>query len=305
MKKSKPTYSGAFFFSLILHGLIIGLLVYGFAKTVETVAPEAVPEVMKATALDESQIDAEVQKLQDREKLKKSQEEDRQTKLEQRRKQEENRLTELRKKHQIEEQRAKEQEKQRLEKQSKEKQRLAELKKQQEEEQERLSAIKEKKEKAEKKRREEELRLAKLEEQKKKEKARQEAEKKAAAEKAAKEKQQLAAEQRKQALAARRESEHQKQVQSAVAGAIGIIRQKVQRRWIRPASSQSGLSCIIRVKLIPGGEVVDAVVVKSSGVAAFDRSAERAVLKSSPLPLPADRTLFSHFRNFEFNFNPS
>jgi len=305
MKKNKPAYSGAFVFSLILHGSLIGLLVYGFAKTVEIGVSEPVPEVMKAIALDESQIDAEVKKLQDREKLRKRQEVDRQDQLEQKRKQEENRLTELKKKHQVEEQRARERERQRQEKQAAENQRLVELKKQQEEEQERLSAIKEAREKAEKKRKEEELRIAELAAERKKEKARQEAKKKAAAEKAAKEKQRLAAEQQKQALAARRKTEHQQQIQTAVASAIGVIKQKVQRRWIKPPSSKSGLSCIIRVKLIPGGEVVDAVVIKSSGVPAFDRSAERAVLKSSPLPLPGDRVLFGHFRNFEFIFNPS
>ena len=305
MKKNKPTYSSAFVFSVLLHGSIIALLIYGFAQTVTTISPEPVPEVIDATALDESQIDIEVKKLQDREKLKKRQEEERQERLEQKRVQEENRLAELKKKHQVEEQRAREQEKQRQEKQTAENQRLAELKKQQEEEQERLSAIKEAKEKAEKKRKQEELRLAELDAERKKEKDRQEAKKKAAAEKAAKEQQRLAAERKKQALAARQKSAQDQRIKKAVASAIGVIRQKVQRRWIRPASSQSGLSCIIRVKLIPGGEVVDAVVVKSSGNAAFDRSAELAVLKSSPLPLPTEQALFGHFRNFEFKFNPS
>jgi colicin import membrane protein len=68
---------------------------------------------------------------------------------------------------------------------------------------------------------------------------------------------------------------------------------------------QVSLSCIIRVKLLPGGDVIDATVVEGSGDAAFDRSAEAAVRRASPLPLPADRELFDeHFRTFNLHFKP-
>jgi TonB family protein len=91
---------------------------------------------------------------------------------------------------------------------------------------------------------------------------------------------------------------------SALSEYIPYIQEKVQNSWLRPAGSPRGLRCVIRVKLIPGGEVVGAKVVKSSGDALFDRSVKSAVLKASPLPLPADPALFKHFREIDFNFSP-
>ena len=83
------------------------------------------------------------------------------------------------------------------------------------------------------------------------------------------------------------------------------IQQKVNRSWIRPASVEGKLKCTIRVKLMSDGTVIDAVVIASSGDEIFDRSAENAVNKASPLPIPKDKELFSReFRTFEFLFNP-
>ena len=91
---------------------------------------------------------------------------------------------------------------------------------------------------------------------------------------------------------------------SALSEYIPYIQDKVQRNWLRPAGSSAGLSCLIRVRLIPGGDVVSATVVRSSGDPLFDRSVETAVLKASPLPLPTDASLFNHFREINFNFEP-
>jgi len=47
------------------------------------------------------------------------------------------------------------------------------------------------------------------------------------------------------------------------------------------------------------------VVIGSSGDPIFDRSAENAVRKASPLPVPQDRNLFNQeFRVFTFVFKP-
>ena len=67
----------------------------------------------------------------------------------------------------------------------------------------------------------------------------------------------------------------------------------------------SGLKCTLLVRMIPGGEVVDARVVKSSGNATFDRQAELAVRKGSPLPVPEDPRLFEQMRQIQFEFDPS
>ncbi|HSG11842.1 MAG TPA: cell envelope integrity protein TolA [Gammaproteobacteria bacterium] len=154
---------------------------------------------------------------------------------------------------------------------------------------------------------------------KKKAEAAEAAKKKAAAEaqrKAEAAKQQAAAEaQRKAEAAARKQAEADLQAQlaaeaeraraeSALAEFIPYIQERIQRNWLRPAGSPAGLSCLVKVRLIPGGDVVSVNVVRSSGDAVFDRSVETAVLKASPLPLPADANLFKHFREINFNFDP-
>jgi len=61
---------------------------------------------------------------------------------------------------------------------------------------------------------------------------------------------------------------------------------------------------VVQVQLMPGGDVVSAQVVQSSGDAAFDRSVEAAVFRAAPLPLPPDPGLFESFRTLTFNFSP-
>jgi colicin import membrane protein len=130
--------------------------------------------------------------------------------------------------------------------------------------------------------------------------AKQQAEalRKAEAEKAAAEAARAAAEKARQAeLAKARED--------MLAKAAKEIEQKVERVWIRPASSDGNLKCTLRVSLLSSGEVMNVSIVKSSGDDMFDRSAENAVKKASPLPVPNDRELFnSKFKNFVFEFEP-
>lgn len=84
----------------------------------------------------------------------------------------------------------------------------------------------------------------------------------------------------------------------------GLIKQKVERNWVRPAGWTQGMECVVRVRLIPTGDVLGATVVRSCGNPAFDRSVENAVYKASPLPLPEDKSLFEHFRELELRFRP-
>ena len=158
---------------------------------------------------------------------------------------------------------------------------------------------------AEKKRKAEAEAKAKAEAEKKRKaeaeaKAKAEAEKKRKAEAEAKAKAEAEAEMRRQIAAEQEEA----RARSALSEYIPYIQDKVQRNWLKPAGSAAGLSCLIKVRLIPGGDVVSATVVRSSGDPLFDRSVETAVLKASPLPLPTDATLFNHFREINFNFDP-
>ena len=78
---------------------------------------------------------------------------------------------------------------------------------------------------------------------------------------------------------------------------------RVTRAWIKPPSAQPGISCIVSVTQVPGGEVT-AVRVNSCSIndAALRESVEAAVLRASPLPPPPDPALFE--RNLELTFAP-
>jgi len=83
------------------------------------------------------------------------------------------------------------------------------------------------------------------------------------------------------------------------------IRERIRRNWIRQPGMGRDLSCLVEVRLIPGGEVVPAGVrvIRSSGSPAFDRSVVTAVYKASPLPVPSGQ-LFGQFRNLRLDFKP-
>lgn len=103
---------------------------------------------------------------------------------------------------------------------------------------------------------------------------------------------------------AKARSEQAARAQSKLARYEGLIRQKVERNWVRPAGWSKGMECVVRVRLAPTGEVIQATVIRPSGSPPFDRSVENAVYKASPLPLPDDKGLFDHFRELELRFRP-
>ena len=80
------------------------------------------------------------------------------------------------------------------------------------------------------------------------------------------------------------------------------ITQRIEQNWIRPASAQPGLECVINVRQVPGGEVISATIERCNGDAAVQRSIEAAVFKASPLPEPSNPALFE--RNLRITFKP-
>lgn len=169
-------------------------------------------------------------------------------------------------------------------------------------------------EKAERERKAKAARDKAAKEKKAREKAARE---KAAKEKAAREKaEQVAREQElqrqiDQEMQAEREAmlaEQQAEEDQMVAQSfIGLIAQRVENNWSRPASARKGMQCELRIQLVPTGRVISVTVVKSSGNAAFDRSAEQAVKKAEQFPelkqLPP-AVFERNFRQLRLVFNP-
>jgi colicin import membrane protein len=89
---------------------------------------------------------------------------------------------------------------------------------------------------------------------------------------------------------------------SALGEYIGKIQAKVRGNWILPQDLQGNPEAIFLVIQLPTGEVLNIKLLKSSGNPAYDTAVERAILKSSPLPLPSDRSLFD--RELKLTFRP-
>jgi len=299
-----------FIYALLVHIALLGVLVFSLDWS-PTVKPSASGKraPVQAVVVDAAKLDSEIRrrKQQEDKKQREAQEklEQQAREAEQKRKQEEKRVADLKRKEEakkkaVVEQKRKAEAKKKAEA---EKKRKAEVKKKAEAESKRKAEVKKKAE-AESKRKAEVKKKAEAE---KKRKA--EAKKKAEAERKRKEEaQRKAAEQEMQArLAAEQErmaSQRRTAMQRMIDEYVLYIQEKVQRSWIQPPDSGSGLSCTVEVRLIPGGDVIDARIVRGSGNPVFDHSVETAVFRASPLPVPSDVEVMEKFRTIRFEFKP-
>ncbi|MEO8331414.1 MAG: cell envelope integrity protein TolA [Gallionella sp.] len=80
---------------------------------------------------------------------------------------------------------------------------------------------------------------------------------------------------------------------------------KIRRNIVKPPDVPDNARAEFRVTLLPGGTVLSAELKKSSGNVAYDNAVERAILKSQPLPLPADVSMFNRFRVLLLVFRPA
>lgn len=93
---------------------------------------------------------------------------------------------------------------------------------------------------------------------------------------------------------------HQQQV---MAHYIGLIRQAISRHWqVNKIDDQ--LSCILAITLSPTGEVTKVSLIRSSGDPILDRTAQAAVYKASPLPLPNEPELKTIFHEIRLTLRP-
>lgn len=113
--------------------------------------------------------------------------------------------------------------------------------------------------------------------------------------------------QRRNQMAAR-ELEQLKSDQAAVARSkatadyIGKIKGKIKGNIVLPPGIEGNPEAVFNVVQLPSGEILRVELKKPSGHAAYDKAIERAILKSSPLPKPAQGDLFS--RSLELKFRP-
>lgn len=83
-----------------------------------------------------------------------------------------------------------------------------------------------------------------------------------------------------------------------------LVKYAIDSQWIKPEGVVPGDFCELLVDVAPGGVVLNIKLVRSSGNLVLDRSAQAAVLKASPLPVPEDPKLFDRFRALRPIFKP-
>ncbi len=275
--------------SLILH-LVVGVLLlfsFEFTPQPKTQIRQDV-NVVQAVVIDKKQVDLELERIRkiEEEKHKKEKQrldelEKKANNLEKKRKEEEKKLAEAKKKKEQEQKKLKE-EQVRLKKLEKEK---AELKKKRELEEKK---IKEAEAKAEKLKAEDKARQQKIAEEKK------------VAEKNRREKE-LA-----DAMNAEETAEQASKDQELINRISNNIKRSIESNFNKVGLPDS-LECELRVRLVPGGDVIDVTIAKSSGHDIFDRRAVNATQKASPLPVPDDVETFERLdlREIKLYFKPT
>ena len=88
---------------------------------------------------------------------------------------------------------------------------------------------------------------------------------------------------------------------------ITQIQNKIRGNIVEPPNLSGTPLVEFEVRLLPGGEIMDGSLrlKRSSGVPAYDQAVERAILKSSPLPVPpAGDPMFERFRQPTLQIRP-
>lgn len=101
-------------------------------------------------------------------------------------------------------------------------------------------------------------------------------------------------------LAAQREAQQaaeRARIMDEIAKYRAMILAKVRSRIVMPHDLPGNPMTEFDVTLLPGGDILDVRLRRSSGYASFDSAVERAIFLSEPLPLPSNPALFREFRN--------
>ena len=93
--------------------------------------------------------------------------------------------------------------------------------------------------------------------------------------------------------------------QQQVADYSSQINALIQSVWRLPPSARHTEEVVLRVYLVPTGEVTEVLLLESSGNEALDRAAEQAVWKVRNFPVPEDAVLFEkQFRQIVLKLKP-
>ena len=318
---SEPSYRKALGAALVFHVFLIILLITDTSSKKPALTKEIIntpgvelpmasttekPEVVRAVSVDNKQVMDTVNRLKQERAQQRETEIKRQRELtrqveqaKQQRIQEQKKLAQLKedanriavaRKKQIEEE--KKHLKQLAEEQAREAKHLAELQKQN-----KLLAQQQQLEKK---------KLAELEKKKAEDKAKVE---KAEQVKIAQEKADLARKKQEEAAAAsKQQAEQQAEQQAKIAGEVNkykaLIVNAIGRHWILPEKTNSTLSSQFRISLAPDGSVLEVSLTRTSGDPLLDRSAQTAIYKASPLPVPKDNETFNLFRTISLTVRP-
>ncbi len=289
--------------SFLLHLVVAGLLIFSFEFTPNQLVPPKQVNIIQAVSIDKAQIEQELKQLQDNEKKKRAKEKKRQTELEKKTADEKQKGAVAKKKRLTEERKlaALNKEKERArEKRVLEQKRITQLEKEKKDlegkrklEEKKKHKVEEEKKRLEEEHKKKEAELKRIEEEKKR-KAEEERKRKELEQTLQNE---LAVEQKE------RETRQLSQDQITIEKYKEAIKNKIERNFNK-LGLPDGLSCVLSIRMIPGGDVVEATIIKSSGDAIFDRRARNAVSVASPLPFPEEERLFKEFREITFTYKP-
>ncbi len=318
MIQSRP-YQMFFFSALILHGMVALLLLWDNtsnerpAMTLEAKnttapsaqAPEPQQQAIQAVSVDSHEVMAAVNELKAERQRTALAEKNRQLALASQ--------AEAARRKRVEEQQKFERlkaesakmalaQKKRL---AEEQQHLQQLAKQKEAEKQQLEALQNQQRDIQKQQKEEEKTLAALRTKTTEEHARETQANAARAAEALAKQQQIV---KQQQAAAMQQASQEAADKTRIAGVVdkykALIIHAISQQWILPDHADSRLSSQFRIRLAPNGAVLEVSLTRSSGDPILDRSAQSAIYKASPLPVPSESDMFNLFRDISLTVRP-
>ncbi len=83
---------------------------------------------------------------------------------------------------------------------------------------------------------------------------------------------------------------------------VFALQQQIARNFVLPASAPKNLECVVNIRQLAGGRVVNVTVGRCNGDESVRRALEAAVYKASPLPSPDNPGVFD--RDLQITFKP-